>query len=171
MIEEYQVYFDRYNDLKEDKGFYQRLKKLPKGVLQSAFEDAHEEIFEEIDCLKCGACCITISPVFTQKDVARLAKSFKQKPGQFVDDHLKLDEDEDLVLKSSPCTFLGDDNRCSVYDNLPKACEEYPHTNSRKMHAVMELTKENVKYCPAVAGIMTKMRELVVKPKLDSPGY
>ena len=160
MIEEYQVYFDRYNTVKGDeKKFYQRIKSLPKGVIQAAFEEAHEEIFEEIDCLKCGRCCKSISPIFTQRDIERLAKSFKQKPGQFIDDHLERDEDGDFVVRESPCTFLGADNYCSVYDHRPNACQEYPHTNAKKMHVVMDLTKQNIQYCPAVAGILTKINE------------
>lgn len=160
-MESYQSYFDKYNVIKpNEKKFYQRLRNAPKGELQNAFEEAHEEIFDEIDCLECAGCCKTISPIFTQRDIERLAKSFKQKPGQFISENLIQDEDGDYVVDGAPCKFLGTDNYCTIYNERPNACREYPHTNMKKMHSKLELTKQNIAYCPAVAGILTKLNEI-----------
>jgi len=65
-----------------------------------------------------------------------------------------MDEEEDYVLKSSPCSFLEKDNSCSIYDVRPLACREYPHTDRKNMFQVLEITAENSLICPAVARIV-----------------
>ncbi|NBU47652.1 MAG: YkgJ family cysteine cluster protein, partial [Flavobacteriales bacterium] len=61
------------------------------------------------------------------------------------------------VLKSSPCTFLGDDNYCNIYEVRPLACREYPHTDRKNMFQILDLTAQNSKICPAVSRIVQKI--------------
>ena len=68
-----------------------------------------------------------------------------------------MDEDSDYVLKSSPCSFLNEDNTCSIYEFRPLACAEYPHTNRKNMNQILDLTLKNAEICPAVATIVTKL--------------
>lgn len=121
------------------------------------FEDSHEEAFNKIDCLACANCCKTTSPIFRDKDIERLAKHVGQKPGKFIEQYLHLDEEQDYVLNSSPCPFLGADNYCSVYEARPNACREYPHTDRKKMKQILKLTERNSQVCPAVASIIKKI--------------
>jgi Fe-S-cluster containining protein len=72
---------------------------------------------------------------------------------------LKRDSDEDFVLKSSPCAFLGEDNFCSIYDVRPKACQEFPHTDRRRQHQILDLTRKNSEVCPAVFEIVDKLKK------------
>ncbi len=132
---------------------------MPKGALDQAFAEAHEETFEEIDCLKCANCCTSISPMVTERDIDRLAKFLRLKPSQLVDDYLKQDDDGTYIMNSTPCPFLGPDNYCSVYEGRPKACREYPHTDHLKMHNLLNLAKKNASYCPAVAGVLEKLMD------------
>jgi Fe-S-cluster containining protein len=53
---------------------------------------------------------------------------------------------------------LGDDNACSVYDDRPKACREFPHTNHRKMHTHLALAQHNIEICPAVFAIVEQLK-------------
>jgi len=71
---------------------------------------------------------------------------------------LRIDEDRDYVLKSVPCTFLGEDNYCSIYDVRPKACREFPHTDRIKQHQLLKLTEKNMEVCPAVFSIIEKLK-------------
>ncbi|MDI1354058.1 MAG: YkgJ family cysteine cluster protein [bacterium] len=138
--------------------FFKRLQnKTPKN-LDDLFEAAHNEVFEHTDCLACGNCCRTTSPVFNQRDVEKAAKGLKIKPGQFVENFLRVDEDNDLVLKGAPCPFLEEDNRCRIYDYRPTACREYPHTNRKKMRQILDLTFKNSLVCPAVLSITEKLK-------------
>lgn len=77
----------------------------------------------------------------------------------FIDTYLYLDDEKDYVLKSSPCPFLGADNKCIVYENRPKACREYPHTDRKRMYQITDLTFKNTLVCPAVSQIVRKLDE------------
>ena len=147
-----------FQDRKANKDLFAKLKKMKGGPLDEKFYTLHEEVFESIDCLDCANCCKTSSPIFIQKDVDRIAKHLNMKPAPFYDKYLKRDDEFDIVLKESPCAFLDDDNKCSIYDVRPRACSEYPHTNRKKMSHILPLTLQNVKICPAVSRILDKMK-------------
>lgn len=139
--------------------FLQRLKKNPPGNLDQKFHEHHDEVFGQINCLECANCCKTTGPLFTQKDIERLAAHFRMKPSAFLSTYLHLDEDGDYVLNVLPCPFLGSDNYCSVYEQRPNACREYPHTNQRKMHTILRETLNNSMICPAVFEILERMKK------------
>lgn len=132
-------------------------RKRPPRDLDERFENAHDEVFAGMDCLDCGNCCRTTSPMLFEKDIDRLARHLKLKPGQFVSDYLFLDTDGIYAFRQTPCPFLGEDNRCSVYEERPKACREYPHTNMRKMHTMLDLAEKNAVICPAVLEILKRL--------------
>jgi Fe-S-cluster containining protein len=143
---------------KENKKFLQGLSKIDDDRLDKAFHKNHDEVFAVTDCLQCANCCKTTSPIFYPTDIERIAKALRMKPGDFIDKYLKIDEDNDYVLKSAPCPFLGPDNYCGVYNSRPKACREYPHTNRKKMSQILELTYRNTLVCPAVLEIVDRLK-------------
>jgi len=147
----------------ETKKFFINLKKKPPKNLDVVMLDLHDEEFRKTDCMQCGNCCKTTSPLFTNKDIERIAKHFKLKPQQFIERYLEMDAENDYVLQSVPCTFLGTDNYCSIYEVRPKACSEFPHTDRRKFQQISHLTLKNVAICPAAFNIVEKMKELYVK--------
>lgn len=147
------------NKSAENKTFLQSLKKKDERKVDEAFHHVHEAVFAEISCLDCANCCKTTSPIFYQLDVDRVARALRMKPGVFVEKYLRLDEDNDYVLQSSPCPFLDSENRCSVYADRPKACREYPHTNRKKMVQIMDLTFKNTLVCPAVFEMVERMKK------------
>lgn len=121
--------------------------------------EAHDEAFSHIDCLECANCCKTTSPIILQEDIDRLAKYLKIKSGDFIQKYLEMDEDGDFVFTSAPCPFLKDDNRCAVYDVRPQACREYPHTNRKRIHEILDITAANANICPAVNEIVEKLKD------------
>ncbi|MDG1260365.1 MAG: YkgJ family cysteine cluster protein [Flavobacteriales bacterium] len=143
---------------KVNKKFLIKIKRMSDKKLDPLFHEEHDKAFEQIDCLECGNCCKTTSPIFRDRDIDRLAKHFRIKSAKLVEDHLHLDRDGDYVLNSSPCTFLNEDNTCSVYDVRPNACREYPHTDRKKMSQVLDLTFQNTLVCPAVEQIVEKIK-------------
>ena len=144
---------------KENKQFFKRLKKVKPKVLDKFIHPIHDDVFACTDCLKCANCCTTTGPLFTDKDISRIAKYLRIKPSEFVDRYLRIDEDNDYVLQSVPCTFLGEDNCCSIYAVRPKACREYPHTDRIKQYQLLKLTEKNVDVCPAVFEIVEKLKQ------------
>jgi uncharacterized protein len=145
---------------KSNKKLIQRLKKMPEKEVDGLFHELHEAVFEEVDCLKCANCCKTTSPIFRDVDIERLAKRLRMNVSDFIERYLRKDEDNDYVLKSSPCAFLNDDNTCSVYEDRPKACREYPHTDRKKMHQILNLTLKNTEICPAVSRIFQSLKKM-----------
>jgi Fe-S-cluster containining protein len=146
------------NKSAENNKFLQSLKRKDPRKVDDAFHTVHEEVFEEIDCLTCANCCKTTSPIFYPTDIERVAKALRMKPGDFIEMYLRVDEDKDYVLKSAPCPFLDEDNYCKVYEDRPKACREYPHTNRKKMVQIMELTHKNTLVCPAVLEMIERLK-------------
>ncbi|TBN05634.1 YkgJ family cysteine cluster protein [Hyunsoonleella flava] len=149
---------DKHN---ENKKFFAKLKKKPPKNLDYVMQELHEAEFKRTDCLECANCCKTTGPLFTDKDIARISKFFKLKPQQFIEQYLRIDEENDYVLQSVPCTFLGADNYCSIYDVRPKACREFPHTNRKKFQQISNLTLKNVAICPAAFNIVEAMKHRV----------
>ena len=143
----------------ELKTFLKRVVKKKPKKLDEKFQGAHERAFEIIDCLECANCCKTTSPIFRDIDVKRISKKMKCSTKEFENNYLQRDEDGDLVLKSSPCTFLNEDNSCSIYEMRPQACREYPHTDRKKVVQVMQLTEKNMLICPAVSKILFDVRK------------
>lgn len=146
---------------KENRKYFARLKRKPPKHLDYIMQELHDAEFERTDCLKCANCCKTTGPLFTNADIARISKYLKLKPQQFMERYLRIDEDNDYVLQSVPCPFLGHDNYCSVYEVRPKACREYPHTDRKKFHQITNLTLKNTAICPAAYNIVEEMKKRI----------
>tara|TARA_R110000868_G_scaffold40854_3_gene140447 strand:- start:42 stop:533 length:492 start_codon:yes stop_codon:yes gene_type:complete len=145
----------------ENKKFFAKLKKKTPKNLDYMMQELHEAEFKRTDCLTCANCCKTTGPLFTNADVERISKSFRMKPQKFIDTYLRIDEENDFVLQQVPCTFLGADNYCSIYDVRPKACREFPHTDRKKFQQISNLTMKNVEICPAAFNIVEEMKKLM----------
>jgi len=145
----------------ENKKFFDKLKKKTPKNLDYLMQELHEAEFKRTDCLQCANCCKTTGPLFTSADIERISKHLKQKPQQFTDQYLRIDEDHDYVLQSVPCTFLGADNACFIYDVRPKACREFPHTDRKKFQQIADLTMKNVAICPAAYNIVETMKKKI----------
>lgn len=132
--------------------FNKNKKKIESADLQ--IHDLHNRISARINCLECGNCCRTLGPRIIDKDVERMSKALRIKQSELIDKYLRVDEDGDLVFKTMPCPFLGEDNYCSVYDSRPRACREYPHTDRKKFHQIYKLSVKNASTCPIVFEVL-----------------
>ncbi len=128
------------------------LKKSRQSIIHA--EQAHKEVFDKIDCLDCANCCSSIPPLITNTDKKRIAKHLNLKLKDFEQQYITLDEDGDEVFNQSPCHFLGDDNKCFIYEVRPKACRQFPHTEGHELFENLNLFKTNIKYCPAAFHIL-----------------
>lgn len=135
------------------------LKRKKSRELDTLFHTEHEKVFRKMDCLECANCCKTTSPIFRDVDIKRISKHLRMKESQFIAENLYMDDESDYVLKSSPCLFLGNDNKCSIYEVRPLACREYPHTDRKNMHQILDLTRKNAEICPAVVLILDEIKQ------------
>ena len=81
-------------------------------------------------CQKCGACCryyiIEADLVDVLREPRLLGAGYaKQQPTME-----ELEAGEKVIMlalaKSTPCPFLGQDNRCTIYETRPIMCRSYP---------------------------------------------
>ncbi len=149
---------DKHN---ENKKYFDKLKKKVPKNLDYIMQDLHDAEFKQTNCLSCANCCKTTGPLFTGADIERISKHLRQKPQQFIDEYLRIDEDNDYVLQNLPCNFLDHDNKCFIYEVRPKACREFPHTDRKKFHQIADLTLKNVAICPAAYNIVERMKEKI----------
>lgn len=155
MIMDYNAFRLRaLNKKDKHKNTIKQLKKLKDNRVDQLFHEAHDKAFQEIDCLECAFCCTYVGPRWTQQDIKRVARTLKMKEAEFESAYLKIDEDHDYVCKTMPCPFLQKDKKCMIYDDRPKACREYPHTDRKKMKTIFDLTLTNATCCPAVEKIL-----------------
>ena len=139
--------------------FLKNIKAKKNKKIDEVFAKEHSKEFQQMDCLTCANCCKTTSPIFRDADIRRISKTLKIKEIQFIEHFLYLDNEEDYVLQTSPCPFLKEDNKCSIYSIRPLACKEYPHTNRKNMYQIADITFENTLICPVVSRIVSRINQ------------
>ena len=145
---------------KENRSFVKKLSKQRSKNLDAKAEEVHDAVFGELDCLDCANCCTSIPPIVNKTDAGRIAKHLGMKVSEFQEEYLVRDEDGDMVIKTTPCTFLLEDNTCMIYEFRPKACRQYPHTNNLKFSKHLKLHATNAVYCPGVFHILERLKNL-----------
>lgn len=139
------------------KEYKRLLEKGNKNKMLKALPGLHEQAFQKIDCLSCANCCKNYSPRFKNPDIKRIAKRLRMKEGDLVATYLKLDEEGDYVVKSSPCPFLAADNTCNIYEDRPSDCSRYPYTNEDVLLKRINLTLKNATVCPATHMVLEEL--------------
>lgn len=142
----------------ENQKKYRRLlDRADKNRVLKQLPELHEEAFEQIDCLACAACCKNYSPRFKTPDIKRISKHLGMKESVFIETYLRLDEEGDYVVRSTPCPFLGADNFCSIYEERPSDCRRFPYTDEDVLIKRKALTLKNATFCPAVYYVLEKL--------------
>lgn len=141
----------------KQKQFRAFLDRADKNKVLKQLPSVHNEVFQNVNCLDCAACCKNYSPRFKTPDIKRISKFLGQKESVFIDNYLRVDEDGDFVVKSSPCPFLGTDNKCSVYDVRPSDCARFPYTDEDVIIKRKALTLKNASFCPATFLVLEKL--------------
>lgn len=145
--------------VEHQKQYKNYLNRANKNAVLKALPDLHEEAFSKIDCLQCGNCCKGYSPRFKTPDIKRIAKHLKMKDGDLINQYLRVDEDGDYVMRATPCSFLGADNYCSIYEARPSDCERFPYTDEDVILKRPNITLKNSSFCPAVYYVLEKLME------------
>jgi len=97
---------------------------------------------------------------FSDEDVMRIARHFDMDTDEFVKTYLEPDEEDGpYKVRGKPCPFLGDDDRCGIYDVRPTVCREYPHTDKEGFTFRTMGVANNALACPAVFWIVEEMKK------------
>jgi Fe-S-cluster containining protein len=153
----------KQNAEKRDEKNYLFLRSLKmrsfKKVDRIALE-LHQEAFNIVDCTKCANCCRTLRVLVTDEDIARIARHLGMAPDEFIATYLERDEKEGGYLtKTTPCPFLGADNKCTIYDVRPEKCRGYPFTDKPDFPFKSITHANNAVVCPAVFYIVEQMKK------------
>jgi len=141
------------------KVYKSSLQKANKNEALKQLPPLHEEAFSKIDCLQCANCCKNYSPRFKTPDIKRISKHLKMRESEFIETYLKVDEDGDFVVRSTPCPFLGSDNFCNIYDQRPSDCQRFPYTDEDVFIKRQQLTLKNSTFCPITYYVLEKLIE------------
>jgi len=144
-------------DKLQQKKYKQFLQRADKNKVLKALPALHQEAFAKINCLDCAACCKNYSPRFKTPDIKRISKHLQLKESDFIEKYLRLDEEGDYVVKSTPCPFLASDNYCSIYAVRPSDCERFPYTDEDVFIKRQNLTLKNSTFCPIVDYVLDKL--------------
>jgi len=127
--------------------------KLSDKELDNTVRTITDEVWQKIDCTTCANCCKTLDITVSPADITRLSNRLNMTRKDFSTAYVTKDAMGDNILKSRPCVFLGADNRCTVYENRPEVCREFPylhkdHFRSRSLNVIVNTT-----LCPIVFNV------------------
>jgi len=128
--------------------------------VDAAARQLHEDTFGRIDCTRCANCCKTMSPGVSDEDSERIADHLNMTREAFTAAYLVADREKGgYRMRTLPCPFLGEDDRCTIYAIRPAACREFPHTDKEGFIWRTYLHAANTRSCPAVYHIVKRMRQ------------
>jgi len=146
-------------DFKSTNKVLQKTRRTQIQKLDAFFHDHHRREFDKITCIECANCCKLLSPAISDSDIRRMAKQLRLKLPDFIDRYLHKENEGSYVFRSIPCPFLMSDNYCAIYNVRPRACREYPHTDRKRMHQIIDITAKNSTICPAVFNMIERMKQ------------
>lgn len=92
---------------------------------------------EKFPCEMCGRCCHQTHIVVRPEEIDRISGASGIPLYEFMTQYLvKMDDGRFLFKKTKPCAFLGKDNRCTIWENRPQICDDFPYAVSMFMSRV-----------------------------------
>jgi Fe-S-cluster containining protein len=80
------------------------------------------------------------------------------RESDFIETYLRVDDDGDFVVKSTPCPFLDlHTNFCTIYDQRPSDCRRFPYTDEDIFVKRQQLTLKNSTFCPITYYVLEQL--------------
>lgn len=118
-----------------------------------------KEIRSQIDCKKCGNCCISLRPCVTDSEIDTLSRIDNLTQQDFTARFVEIDNLEEIkYLKDTPCKYL-EEKTCSIYTNRPEDCKSYPHTQKSEFITRTLGMIDNYAICPIVFNLFEQLKE------------
>jgi Fe-S-cluster containining protein len=115
-------------------------------------------VTSELDCTQCGHCCRVMMPSLQPGDVDRLARRLGEDRQEFEDRYVISDEFGEKALADVPCPF-HDGMKCTVYEDRPRDCRDYPHLHKKDFSTRLLSVLENGEICPIVFNVLEQLKE------------
>ena len=117
-----------------------------------------EEVASQIDCTKCANCCRVMGAAVLPADSKRLAARLGMSKREFESTYTTPDDEGGREISLKPCPFL-DDCTCTVYDDRPRDCREYPHIQKTQFRSRLYFVLANAEICPIVFNVLEQLKE------------
>jgi len=120
-----------------------------------------ERVWKKIDCTACANCCRVLSPTLGESDVERLATHLGMSRAEFASKYLTQAEstaDYPWIMRERPCPFLKD-NLCTVYEQRPSSCREYPYLHKPDFTARTLSMIGRLSECPIVFEVWDELKK------------
>ena len=152
-----------YRKKKKLVKFLNSLKKRKVPNLIKTTLEIDKEVWKETNCLSCANCCRNMTPVYSPADIRRISKHFKMTSKEFFAKWLKKDDEGDVINKTKGCQFIGNDNKCSIYEIRPQDCAEFPHLYKKDFLVQLKenIYQSNLIECPATLVFAEKLEKVI----------
>lgn len=127
---------------------------------QRVFETTRR-VWARIDCTTCANCCREMQPGFSEEEVSRVARRLGMERKEFIEAYLEPTEahnENPWQTRTTPCPFLKD-NLCSIYEDRPAECSEYPHLYKPEFVFRTLGMIERTFTCPIVYQVMEELKK------------
>jgi Fe-S-cluster containining protein len=152
--------YSRHNEA-QDYRFRTFLKvecDLSNKKLDSIVQETTDEVWRQIDCTTCANCCKTLQIIVDDADIRRLSARLGMSFPSFSKKYVLVAEDKTKYFASTPCVFLGADNRCTVYEDRPQACRDFPYLHSDGFRNRTFMMIDNCNTCPIVFNVWQRLK-------------
>lgn len=126
--------------------------------LDALVHEILRSVTSELDCTQCGHCCRAMMPSLQPGDVDRLARRLGADRQEFEDRYVMSDEFGEKALADTPCPF-HDGMKCTVYEDRPCDCRDYPHLHNKDFSTRLLSVLENAEICPIVFNVLEQLKE------------
>jgi len=153
--------YSRHNEA-QDWAFrnYLKLGNVSNQDLDQSVQETTEAVWKEVDCLKCANCCKTLEVSVDDEDIKRLSRRLQINVKVFNQRYVNqaIGPDGLKSLNKQPCVFLGEDNKCEVYEDRPTACRDYPYLYKKNFRNRSMTMIGNVSICPIVFNVWQRIK-------------
>jgi uncharacterized protein len=128
--------------------------------LDAVVHEILRSVSAAIDCTACANCCRTMSVEVDLNDIVRLAARLGMSVQVFKDRHVSDGDFAAKQISQIPCPFL-EGYLCTVYEDRPKDCREFPHLNKRNVRSRSIALIENGASCPVVYNVLHELKRRI----------
>jgi Fe-S-cluster containining protein len=152
--------YSRHNEAQDFRfrTFLKAQLDLSNKKLDAIVQETTDEVWKQIDCTRCANCCKTLQIVVDDADIRRLSTRFGMSFQSFSKKYVLVAEDKSKYFASSPCAFLGPDNRCTVYEDRPQACRDFPYLHADSFRSRTFMMIDNCATCPIVFNVWQRLK-------------
>lgn len=152
--------YSRHNEAEDFRfrAFLLARRDLDDATLDAMVRETAQDVWAQIDCTACGNCCRTLQIVVDARDIRRLAARLDIPAPSFRRRYVRVDGDGILHFAAAPCAFLGEDNRCTVYEDRPQACRDFPYLHEEGFRRRTLSMIENNATCPIVFNVWQRLK-------------